>query len=137
MKNISKKEKFNIDAIAEARKDKNFQRDSEGATVKIKLAVEIFNARESMGMSQQKLAKEIGSTQREISRIENGDVNVGVELLNRIQKKLGFTSNNFAEIFDCSSLVRWDLFQQTSNDESVREIKFKTDANTINSKQTL
>jgi transcriptional regulator with XRE-family HTH domain len=140
MKNISKKGKFNIDAIAEVKKDKNFQRDSEGISVRIKLAVGIFNAREAMGLSQQKLAKEIGSTQREISRLENGDVNLKIELLNRITKKLGFTSNNFAEIFGCPSLVRIiggrsetsNTNVQISNEEVIYKAEFKTNTNTIN-----
>jgi len=141
MKNTSKKRKFDIDAIAEAKKDKNFQRASEGATVRTKLAVEIFNAREAMGLSQQKLAKKIGSTQREISRLENGDVNVRIELLNRIAKNLGFCSNYFVEVFGCPSLTlflaqggrsgTYNIDMQKSSDEPVRKIELKTNTNTI------
>lgn len=104
MKNIIKNNKNNIDAIAEARKSKEFQEYSKDADLRIKLAVEIYNAREKMGWSQQKLAKEIGSTQKVISKIENGDVNIGVELLNRLAEKLNFDSRNLAMIFNIDEI---------------------------------
>lgn len=101
MKNIIKN---NIDAIAEARKSKEFKEYSKDADLRIKLAVEAYNAREKMGWSQQKLAKEIGSTQKVISKIENGDVNIGVELLNRLAEKLNFDSRNLAMIFNVNEI---------------------------------
>ena len=113
MKNINKKGKFNIDVIAEARKDKNFKKYSEGAEVRLNLALEVFNSRESMKLSQQRLAREISTTQKIISNIENGDVNIGIELLNRISKKLNFNSDNFVRVFGCPASVR--IFPSVSN----------------------
>jgi len=105
MKNINKKIKNkNIDAIAEARKGKRFQQYSKDATSRIRLAVEVYNTRNSMGLSQQVLAKQIGSTQKIISRVENGDMNIGISLLNRFIEKLNFNSDTLARIFNCGIL---------------------------------
>ena len=89
MKNIKAK-KLNIDPIAEAKKGPYFERFSKEAKERIKLGVEIYNKRELMGISQQELAKRAETTQKVISNIENGDVNVGFSLLNRIATVLNF-----------------------------------------------
>jgi transcriptional regulator with XRE-family HTH domain len=143
MKNISKIDKNNIDAIAEAKKDKNFQKYSEEAKVKIKFAVEVFNKREAMSLSQKQLAEKIGTTQKIISRIENGDMCVGIGLENRIIQGLGFTSDNLSRIFNCPSSVVFfregvknKTFDKTFNismqsDDGVN-VELKTNTNTIN-----
>jgi len=91
----------NIDPIAEARKSKKFQQYSEDVMPRIRLAVEVYNSRNAMGLSQQTLAKEINSTQKVISKVENGDMNLGIELLNRFVGKLNFNSDNLARVFNC------------------------------------
>jgi transcriptional regulator with XRE-family HTH domain len=101
MKNINKIQK-NIDPIAEARGGKYFKQYSREAKERIKLGVEIYNAREISGMSQQKLAKQAKTTQKVISRIENGDVNVGFSLLNRIASVLSFNYENWSNILGFS-----------------------------------
>lgn len=139
MKNIKKHNNM-PDVMAEARKSKKFQTYSENAEVRLKFGIEVYDAREKQGISQQKLAKNIHSTQKVISRIESGDVNVGIELLNRIAKNLGFCSNNFAEIFGCPSLVKIIVGRsetsntkvQMSNEEVGYRAEFKTNTNTIN-----
>ncbi|MDP2656351.1 MAG: helix-turn-helix transcriptional regulator [bacterium] len=97
MKSINKK--TSIDPIAEARKDKNFHRYAQDANARIRLAVEVYNAREAQHISQQTLAKNIHSTQRVISNIENGDINVGLDLLNRLARNLNFTADQLSTIF--------------------------------------
>lgn len=101
MKNINNK-KTQIDPIAEARKGKYFGQYSKEAKERIKLGVEIYNAREILNMSQQKLAKEAQTTQKVISRVENGDVNIGFALLNRIASVLKFSYKNWSNILDFS-----------------------------------
>ena len=98
MKNINNK-KMNIDPIAKARKGKYFEQYSKEAKERIMLGVEIYNAREAFGMSQQELAQKAQTTQKVISRIENGDVNVGFALLNRISMVLNFNYKNWENIF--------------------------------------
>lgn len=100
MKNILRKNNTNIDAMAEARKCKDFQNLSRDVDVRLRLAVEIYNQREKLGLSQQDLAKQISSTQKVISRIENGDVNVGLDLVSRIAKALSFTAGNWSRIYN-------------------------------------
>lgn len=98
MKNIKAK-KLNIDPIAEAKKGPYFERFSKEAKERIKLGVEIYNKREEMGIIQQELAKRAETTQKVISNIENGDVNVGFSLLNRIAIVLNFNCDNWGNIF--------------------------------------
>ncbi len=99
MKNTHNK-KINIDPIAEARKGKYFKQYSQEAKERIRLGVEIYNKRENLEMSQQELAQKAQTTQKVISRVENGDVNIGFALLNRIGKVLNFDYENWSNIFD-------------------------------------
>lgn len=92
--------KINVDPIAEAKKGKYFEQYSKEAKERIRLGVEIYNSREILSMSQQKLAKEAQTIQKVISRIENGDVNIGFALLNRIASILDFDYKNWSNIFD-------------------------------------
>ena len=94
--------KLNIDPIAEARRGKYFEQFSREAKERIALGVEIYNAREFLSMSQQKLAEEAQTTQKVISRVENGDVNIGFALLNRIASVLNFSYKNWSNILDFS-----------------------------------
>jgi len=98
------KKNLNRDPMAEAKKDKDFLRHSEAARIRIKLAVEVFKVREEKGLTQQVLAKMIGTTQKVVSKVENAEVNIGIDLFNRIKKNLNFTSENLGEIFDCPIL---------------------------------
>jgi len=56
---------------------------------RVKIAVEINEARVTKGWSQQKLAREVRSTQKVISKVENADTNIGIDLLVRIAGSLG------------------------------------------------
>ena len=85
MKNTSK----NLDPIARARKHPLFKEYSEDARARILLATEIYKARTRKGLSQQALAREAETTQKVVSKIENGQVNVGLNLVFRMVKSLG------------------------------------------------
>ena len=87
MKNINNS-KLKCDAMAKAKKHTLFKKYSQEARMRILLATEIYNARIKQGLSQQKLAKNIKTTQKEISKIENGQINVGVDLIYEIAKNL-------------------------------------------------
>lgn len=97
MKSINNK-KTNIDPVAEARKEKHFARYYTEAKERIRLGVEIYNTREKLKISQQELARKAGTTQKVISKIENGDVNIGFSLLNRIANSLGFSYKNWSRV---------------------------------------
>lgn len=82
--------------MAEAKKNPNWKFHSDDAKVRIKLAVEIYRVRNLLDLSQQELAKRAKTTQRIISKIEDGSYNVGIDLLARICKALHFNKNNFS-----------------------------------------
>ena len=92
----------NRDIMTEAKKSPKFRQASKDAMPRVRLAVEVYEARNAMGLSQQALAKEISSTQKVISRVENGDMDLGIGLLNRFVGKLGFNSDNLARVFNCA-----------------------------------
>lgn len=54
----------------------------------LRFSEEIYSARMALKMSQQDLAKEIGTTQKVISKIENAEVNFGIDLMLRISRTL-------------------------------------------------
>jgi ribosome-binding protein aMBF1 (putative translation factor) len=86
MKNISKK---NIDPMAKARGYKEFDGYAKEARSRIILAAEIYKARTKKGISQQELAKQIKTTQKVVSKIENAEVNLGIDLMYKITAYLG------------------------------------------------
>jgi len=85
---ITNKFNSNLDPIAEARKHLRFQDFSDKASVKLKIAIEIYNARKKHKWSQTELAKKINSTQKVISNIESGKVDPSSYTLSKIAKKL-------------------------------------------------
>lgn len=76
------------DPMARARQHPKFQEYAQEARARIVLASEIYKAREKRGLSQQELAKKAQTTQKVISKVENGQVNIGVDLLFKILKPL-------------------------------------------------
>lgn len=99
MKNIANK-KINADPIAKARKNKHFEQFSQEAKERIRLGIEIYQTRKALNINQQDLAKKALTTQKVISNIENGDVNVGFALLNRIANVLNLNCENWSRIFN-------------------------------------
>lgn len=98
MKNTKKKE--NIDVIAEARKHPKYAEYIERFAIRRRFAEEMFAMRQQKGLSQQALAKEAKTTQKVISNIENGDVNIGLDSMNRIGKSLEFSAENWGRVFN-------------------------------------
>lgn len=132
MKNMSNR-KIKLDPIAEARKGKYFNKLSQEAKERIKLGLEIYNAREALKMSQQNLAKQAQSTQKVISRIESGDVNIGLALLHRIARVLEFNYENWARIFDFNSPSKI-IFIGTETTSQTFTCRYETGINTISAK---
>ncbi|MFH1712826.1 MAG: helix-turn-helix transcriptional regulator [Candidatus Jacksonbacteria bacterium] len=85
MKNTAKKI---IDPMLKARRHPKFKEYSKDARARILLATAIYDARVKQGLSQQKLAKNAQTTQKVISKVENGQVNFGVDLLFKILQNL-------------------------------------------------
>ncbi|MFH1946945.1 MAG: helix-turn-helix transcriptional regulator [Candidatus Magasanikbacteria bacterium] len=112
-----------IDPIAEAKKDKNFSIYSKDARVKVRLAVNVYEKRKQKGWSQIDLAKEIHTTQKVISNIESGDVNIGIVLLKRLVDGLNFSNDDLENIFESCRLL--SLNNNTANTEEVVYTNFK------------
>jgi ribosome-binding protein aMBF1 (putative translation factor) len=85
MKNIKKK---NIDPIKLIEGQSDFEKISQEMDVQVRFAVEVFEARKLKNWSQQVLAKKAETTQKVISKIESGDVNIGLDLLQRLARCL-------------------------------------------------
>lgn len=56
--------------------------------VRLKIASEIYLSRNELKLNQSQLAKRAMTTQAVISRIENAEENVGIDLLQRIARSL-------------------------------------------------
>jgi transcriptional regulator with XRE-family HTH domain len=52
------------------------------------ISEEIYNARQALGINQEDLAKKANTTQKIISKIENADLNFGIDLILRITRAL-------------------------------------------------
>ena len=87
MKNKNRS-KSNIDPIAIARKQRKFKDYAKEAKIKMKFALEVYNRRRQIGLTQEELAKAVNSTQKVISNIEHGQVNVGLILQTKIAETL-------------------------------------------------
>lgn len=57
--------------------------------LKQRLGEQIFLARERSGLTQQALARRLGTRQTNISRMERGDSNFTIELLQKIARAVG------------------------------------------------
>lgn len=66
----------------------SFKKGFEEEKKKIRLGYQIFLAREKAGVTQAELARRLGTRQSNISRLEQGDYNFTVEMLERIAQAL-------------------------------------------------
>ncbi len=85
--------------IDRLKNNNEFQEKIKDATLRIRLANEVNIVREAMGISQPKLAQLAKTTQAIISRVENYEVNIGLDLLGRIAESLNFSEKNWSNIF--------------------------------------
>ena len=75
--------------IQEHLKDPQFQVAYEAEGVRIQIAEKILERRKALHITQKQLAERAMTNQKVISRIERGEVSVGVDLLQRITEALG------------------------------------------------
>jgi predicted transcriptional regulator len=100
MKTTIKEKMAMANPMAEAKKNQKFSIYAKDAAAQIRLGVEIYNIRTAEGISQQKLAKITKTTQKMISNIENGSVDIRFSTLNKIKEALDFKLENLAIIHD-------------------------------------
>ncbi|GGN97714.1 helix-turn-helix domain-containing protein [Saccharibacillus kuerlensis] len=75
-----------IDKLIEQKKKNKpeFEQEFRKEDNRLKAAVALMKLREENGLSQRELANRIGKPQSTIARIENGSMNVSVQLLDEI-----------------------------------------------------
>ena len=72
--------------LNEELKNPEFRQEWEKLELRYIIVKQLIKLRNSYNLSQSELAKKIGTTQAVISRIENGSVNVGIDMIERIAK---------------------------------------------------
>ena len=72
--------------LNEELKNPDFRQEWEKLELRYIIVKQLIKLRNSYNLSQSELAKRIGTTQAVISRIENGSVNVGIDMIERIAK---------------------------------------------------
>lgn len=73
-------------------KDKEFKNEWDSVELRYQFIQKLIELREENKVSQSQLAKKIGTTQAVISRIESGNVNVGIDMVQRIAAAFGRTA---------------------------------------------
>ncbi|MFH2202023.1 MAG: helix-turn-helix transcriptional regulator [Elusimicrobiota bacterium] len=89
MKKKRNKASMSLDEVfSKSEKSPHWKAAYKRADIEVKLAIQIAKARERARLTQAQLAKEIGTTQSVISRIERADQNLTIETLSKIAEAL-------------------------------------------------
>jgi predicted transcriptional regulator len=72
--------------LNEELKNPEFKQEWKKLELRYIIVKQLIKLRNGYNLSQSELAKRIGTTQAVISRIENGSVNVGIDMIERIAK---------------------------------------------------
>ena len=78
--------------LNEQLKNKEFKEEWDKLELRYQFVRKLISLREESKVSQAELAKKIGTTQSVISRIENGSVNIGIDMIQRIASAFGRTA---------------------------------------------
>lgn len=82
--------KTNFDKYLEEQlKDPKFTRGFEAAGRELDLAKQLFDRRMKLGLSQAELAAKVGTTQQQISRLEQASYRGSIRTLERVAEALG------------------------------------------------
>ncbi|MCL4428067.1 MAG: helix-turn-helix domain-containing protein [Deltaproteobacteria bacterium] len=73
-------------------KNKEFKKEWDKLELRYQFIQKLIALREENKISQSELAKRVGTTQSVISRIENGSVNIGIDMIQRIASAFGRTA---------------------------------------------
>lgn len=75
--------------LSQELKDPEFRRMFDEFGQQLEISYQILQLRKKKKMSQAQLAKKINTTQGNVARIESGNQNLTVEMLNRVAAALG------------------------------------------------
>ena len=67
-------------------KDPEFKEEWDKLELRYKVIEQLIKLRIAYKLTQAELAKRVGTTQAVISRIENGNVNVGIDFLDKVAR---------------------------------------------------
>ncbi len=73
-------------------KNEEFKKEWDSLELRYQFIQKLIELREENKISQLQLAKKIGTTQAVISRIESGNVNIGIDMIQRIAAAFGRTA---------------------------------------------
>lgn len=86
---MKKKASMSLDEVFSiSEKDPKWETAYKKAGIEVRMAIEIAKARERARLTQDQLAKAVGTTQSVISRIERADQNLTLETLSKIADAL-------------------------------------------------
>ena len=77
------------ETLKEQLKNSNFKKEFDNLEPEYQVIREMIKAQEEKNMTQIELSKLTGISQADISRLENGDANPTIEMLNRIATAFG------------------------------------------------
>lgn len=75
--------------LEEAKKDPEFLAEYEKLAPEYELAKQIIAARVELGITQKELADRVGTSQANISKLEHGQLNPSVRMLQKVADGLG------------------------------------------------
>ena len=78
--------------LNEQLKNKEFKEEWDKLELRYQFVRKLISLREENKISQAELAKKVGTTQSVISRIENGSVNISIDMIQRIASAFGRTA---------------------------------------------
>jgi DNA-binding XRE family transcriptional regulator len=81
----------NIDKLIEKRisEGKDFKNEYQKENERLQVAVALMELREAEGLTQRQLAAKTGKPQSTIARIENGNMNASIKIMDEIASSLG------------------------------------------------
>ncbi|WP_345973574.1 helix-turn-helix transcriptional regulator [Sulfurimonas diazotrophicus] len=75
--------------IKEQLKNEEFKREWDRLEPRYQVITQLLKLRIKYDLTQKQFAEKVGTTQAVISRIENGNVNIGIDFLERVAKAFG------------------------------------------------
>ena len=84
MKGVIDMSKIDEYIAKKSKESTKFAKDFKEENQKLQVAVEVRNLRDKLRMSQREFAKLVGKPQSTIARIESGQMNVSINVLNEI-----------------------------------------------------
>jgi DNA-binding XRE family transcriptional regulator len=81
----------NIDKLIERKiiESDSFEKEYKKTNERLQIAVALMKLRKAEGLTQRQLAEKVGKPQSTIARIENGNMNVSIGVMNEIATSLG------------------------------------------------